>query len=61
MRRQKRRWGGEGELQPIDNFVVREREDEFVDHAIYAYGSGNELEVGVGGVIENEMVAVEGG
>ena len=63
MRRQKRRWGGEGEgwLQPIDSFVVREREDEFVDHAIYAYGSGNELEVGVGGVIENEMVAVEGG
>jgi len=61
VRRQKRRWGGEGELQPIDNFVVREREDEFVDHAVYACGSGNELEVGVGGVIENEMVAVEGG
>jgi hypothetical protein len=61
LRRQKRRWGGEGELQPIDNFVVREREDEFVDHAIDAYGSGNELEVGVGGVIEDEMVAIEGG
>jgi hypothetical protein len=40
---------------------VREREDEFVDHAVYAYGSGNKLEVGVGGVIEDEMVAVEGG
>lgn len=47
--------------EPIDDFVVREREDEFVHYAVYAYGSGNELEVGVGGVIEDEMVAVEGG
>jgi len=50
-----------GKLQPIDNSVVREREDEFVDYAVYAYGSGNELEVGVGRVIEDEMVLVEGG
>lgn len=39
---------------------MREREDKFVDYAVYAYGSGNELEVGVGGVIEDEVVAVEG-
>jgi hypothetical protein len=50
-----------GKLQPINNSVVREREDEFVDYAVYAYGSGNEFEVGVGGVIEDEMVSVEGG
>ncbi len=50
-----------GYLQPIDDFVVREREDEFVYHAVYAYGSGNELEVGIGGVIEDEMGAVKDG
>jgi hypothetical protein len=51
--------GERGKVQPVNNFVVREAEDELVDHAVDAYCSTDELELRVFGVIEDEMMAVE--
>jgi hypothetical protein len=50
---------GMGKVQPVNNFVVREAEDELVDHAVHTYCSTDELELRVFGVIEDEMMAVE--
>ena len=64
--------GGEGDLdfkvgrgdtgdQPIEFSVVREAEDEFVNDAVDGYGPADELEGGVGRVVEDEVVPVEVG
>ena len=51
---------GEGtKIQPVNDFVVREAEDELVYHAIDADSPGNELESRVFGIIEDKVVAVE--
>lgn len=46
-------------LHPRDLLRVRELEDEFVDDAINTDSSANELQLGIGGVTENEAIAVE--
>jgi hypothetical protein len=38
---------------------VREFEDELVDDAVDAYRSTHELQVGICGVVEDEVVAIE--
>jgi hypothetical protein len=51
--------GERGKVQPVNNFVVREAEDELVDHTVHTYGSTDELELRVFGVIEDKVMAVE--
>jgi hypothetical protein len=46
--------------QPRDLAVVGQREDELVDYAVAAYGTGDEGERCVVGVGEDEVVRVEG-
>lgn len=53
-------WGDFGE-EGGDFGGVGAAEDEFVDYAIWADGAGDGLEGRVGGVAEDEVVAVEGG
>ena len=47
-------------VQPVNLFVVCEAEDKFVDYPINSDSSADELKLSVFGVIEYEMVAVEG-
>jgi hypothetical protein len=46
-------------LQPVELTVVREFEDELIDHAVDAYRSTHELQIGICGVVEDEVVSVE--
>ena len=48
-----------GKGQPVNNFVVREAEDELIDHAVHTYCSTDELELRVFWVIEDKVMAVE--
>jgi hypothetical protein len=45
--------------QPIKLTIVRELEDELVNHAVDADGSTHKLKVSVCRVVEDEVVAVE--
>ena len=45
--------------QPVKFTVMREFEDELVDHAVDAYCSTDKLQVGIRRVIEDEVVSVE--
>lgn len=54
--RKRERWGSS---QPVELTVMREFEDELVDHAVDAYCSTDKLQVGIRRVIEDEVVSVE--
>lgn len=64
-------WGDDGEMgkregeegkgkdvQPVQLAIVRKGEDELVDDAVDAEGAAQQLHLGVGGVVEDEVVAV---
>lgn len=58
-RKKERKQDGESNSQPIHNTIMRKREDELVHDAIDAHGTADELERRVGGVAEDEALAVE--
>jgi len=47
-------------VQPVDDLVVREPEDEFVDHPVDAHRAADELHGCIGWVVEDKAFAVEG-
>jgi len=49
-----------GNVQPVDLFVMCETKDEFVDYAINADSSADELKLSIFGIVEYEVVTVEG-
>lgn len=49
------------DLHPVNHLVVGKLEDEFIDDTIYSHGSTDELEFGVCGVVEDEIVLVKVG
>jgi hypothetical protein len=59
VRKGEREREGKGDIQPVNNFVVRETKYEFVDHAIYAHCPANKLELRVFGIIEDKVIMVE--
>lgn len=50
-----------GHLQPIDRLIVREAENELVDHSVDAHSSTDKLHGRILGVAEDEVVTVEVG